>query len=78
MWTTIAIVAGATALAALTIYIALNEARMRARSEVEAKYAERIIQARKKMDDALARGVGRRRKLLDFLRRQETDLESKK
>lgn len=53
------------------VLIAIEEGRRRGRAEVASEYAEDAAKARKRMDEALSRDVGRRMGLVRFLRSRE-------
>ncbi len=75
MWATIAMVAGGTLIVGIAIALAVAEAKERAKAETRAASATRALRQRERMDEIISKGVGRRRKLLDFLRRNTDEKE---
>ena len=73
MGTTLALVGGLFALVGIALWVALAETRRRARAELEAGNAADALNAREGLDQVLAQRIGRRRKLLAWLRAREAD-----
>ena len=75
MVATVAMVSAGVAILGLAIWVAIREAKARAQADADSRLARRAMRARDAMDNLMSRGVGRRQKLIDFLKRQETGRE---
>ena len=75
--TGLAIVGGFFAMIALALWIALRASREAGRSDLEARNAERALRDRERLDEVLATRIGRRRVLLEWLKRREAERSRK-
>jgi hypothetical protein len=66
------IIAGSlAAILAAVLFLAFSEVRRRTRAEIDADNSRQALRDRQRLDEILARRIGRREKLLRFLRKRE-------
>ena len=77
MSTGLALVAGLIAVLGVAIWVAISAARAAARAEFEAENSAHALRTRESLDEVMASRIGRRRKLLAWLRAREAAKDRK-
>ena len=76
--TSIALVLSGAIIVIAVVCIAIEEGRRRGKAESESDHATKAFRARDKLDEILANPVGRRWKLVEFLKDRIAGKEGKK
>jgi len=77
MGTTLALVGGLFGLVGLAIWVAIRAAREAAKAGLEAQNASDALADRERLDEVMASRIGRRRKLLAWLKAREAAKDRK-